>query len=104
MRDDCGPPAFFDHHPVAAFVVLEIGPIAVPGPGRAIVAERGLAVRHGRIGRADHGVSAGRCESGCGAGGRSSAWSRKPAAFTIAASLNGRIAAKLTPSSFGAHA
>ena len=45
---------------MAAFVVLEMGPIAVPGPGHAIVAEPGLAVRHARIGRADHGVSAGR--------------------------------------------
>ena len=27
MRDDGGPRAFFDHHPAAAFVVLEIGPI-----------------------------------------------------------------------------
>jgi hypothetical protein len=60
MRDDGGPSAFFDHHPAAAFIVLEIGPIAVPCSGHAVMAERGLAVRHARFGRADHGVSAGR--------------------------------------------
>ena len=59
-RDDGGPPVLLDHHPAAAFVVLEIGPITVPCSDHAIVAERGLAVRHARIGRADHGVSAGR--------------------------------------------
>jgi hypothetical protein len=57
--DDGGPPAFFNHHPAAAFVVLEIGPIAFPCSGHAVMAERGLAMRHARVGRADHPVSAG---------------------------------------------
>ena len=60
MRNDGGPSSFFDHHPAAAFVVLEIGPIAFPCSGHAVMAERGLAVRHARVGRADHAVSAGR--------------------------------------------
>ena len=57
-RHDGGPRAFFDHHPAAAFVVLEIGPIAFPCPGDVVMAKRGLAMRHARCGRADHRVGA----------------------------------------------
>jgi hypothetical protein len=69
-RHDGGPRAFFDHHPAAAFIVLEICPIAFPRPGDRVVAKRGLATRHDRCGRADHRVCAGgrRRERRCAAG------------------------------------
>src|SRR3984957_17260227 len=47
-RHDGGPPVLLDHHPAAALVVLEIGLIAFPGPGHAVVVEWRLATRHPR--------------------------------------------------------
>src|SRR5580692_4748273 len=58
-RHDGGPPVLLDHHPAAPLVVLEIGPIAFPGPGHAVVAERRLAMRHPRLGPAHHRVGVG---------------------------------------------
>ena len=49
-RHDGGPRALFDH-PVAAFVVLEKGPIVVPSSGDR-VAKRCRAMRHARGGNA----------------------------------------------------
>jgi hypothetical protein len=63
-RHDGGPPVLLDHHPVAALVVLEIGPIAFPGPGHAVVVERRLAMRHPRLGPAHHRVGVGSASDG----------------------------------------
>jgi hypothetical protein len=62
--DDGGPPLLFDHHPAAALVVLEIGPIAFPGPGHAVVVERRLAMRHPHLGPAHHRVGVGSASDG----------------------------------------